>query len=215
MNHRRRQFFHALLASTLIVISCDLSTLAPSQPLVPTTIPVGTIVAMTAVAASTQTAALFTSTMLPPATPLPTLVPTNIPTSTPSATPTFLFILATLSPTSTPVTPTVNYDCALTAQTPSNGSVVSRNGSFQVNWTVRNTGIQLWDSNTVDFIYSSGNKLSKLKAADLPSTVVTGDTVTLTLTMTAPYPTGTYKTSWTLRAGKVSFCKLTVSVVVK
>ena len=92
---------------------------------------------------------------------------------------------------------------------------MSKNQLFTGGWTVRNTGFVAWDSNQVDFNYVSGTKLSPLRAADLPKTVGTGESVSLKLSMVAPHDSGTYKTVWTLQKGKISFCRLTLTIVVK
>ena len=64
-------------------------------------------------------------------------------------------------------------------------------------------------------MYVSGAKLTKLKAADLPQSVGTGQTITLKLTMSAPGSADTYKTVWTLENGKDAFCRLTLTIKVK
>jgi hypothetical protein len=93
--------------------------------------------------------------------------------------------------------------------------VVAPGKDFEVTWTVVNTGVQSWDSNNTDFIYLSGSKLSKAKAADLPQSVTSGGSIDLKLTMSAPVDSGTYKTAWTLRSGNISFCKLTLTIRIK
>ena len=212
-NRQRRKILHGLLAFTLVLISCDISTLLGSpQPGAP--LPIGMVIAMTANAASTQTAAFITPSLTPTLTPLPTRTPTQ----TPTPTPTFIFRLATL--TRTPKTPTAgpaskDFACALTGQSPEDGAVMSKNQSFSVTWTVQNTGSASWDSNSVDFVYASGAKLTSLKAVDLPKSVPSGDSIALKLTMQAPKSADTYKTVWTLESGKDVFCRLDLTIVVK
>ncbi len=92
---------------------------------------------------------------------------------------------------------------------------MSSKQSFTASWTVQNTGSAGWDSNSVDFVYVSGAKLSSLKAADLPKSVASGDSITLKLSMVAPGPADTYKTVWTLESGKNAFCRLSLSIKVK
>jgi len=92
---------------------------------------------------------------------------------------------------------------------------MSKNQSFAVTWTVQNTGTTTWDSNTVDFAYASGAKLSPLKAVDLPKSVPSGESVALKLTMVAPGSADSYRTVWTLQSGKNIFCRLDLTIVVK
>ncbi len=215
----QRRIAHLILAVTVFLISCDLSTLL--TPAIPTPLPLDTVVALTAAAASAQTALASTQTAsvnTATATASPTPVPSKTPTLTPSPSPTFIFFLASLTPT--PITPTMappttTYSCQLTDQTPADGAVVAPGANFEVTWTVRNSGIQSWDPNNTDFIFLSGAKLSKAKAADLPQLVPSGGTIALKLTLTSPADSGTYKTAWTLRSGNISFCKLTLTIKIK
>ncbi len=174
---------------------------------------INTIIAQTAGAADTQTAALI------PASPTPTQTPTatRTPTVTPSLTPTFIFILATRSKTPTPGSSSSSGDlgCTLISQSPEDGATMKKNQSFTVSWKVKNTGLSTWDSNSVDFVYVSGAKLASVKVADLPNSVAVGDNITLKLAMNAPAASGSYKTVWTLRQGKTQFCKVNISIVVQ
>jgi hypothetical protein len=111
--------------------------------------------------------------------------------------------------------PTVPLACVLTDQSPADGAVVAPGADFEVTWTVRNTGIQAWDSNNTDFIFLSGAKLSKDKAIDLPQSVASGESIPLKLTMSSPSDSGVYKTAWTLRSSGTEFCKLTLSIKIK
>ncbi len=210
-NGQRRTLLHWLLVFAVVVMSCDVSTLVVPAP-VPTLGPGGinTIVAQTAGAAATQTAALIPPTLTPSMTP----TATRTPTVTPSLTPTFLFILATLSKTPTPGPASGDLACKLVSQSPDDGATMTKNEVFTVSWKVKNTGASTWDSKAVDFIYLSGTKMASVKAVDLPKSIAEGDTITLKLDMTAPSNSGSYKTAWTLRQGKTEFCKLNINIVV-
>ena len=101
MKSNSRRALQIILASILLLMSCDVSTfISPQQ--IPTLVPaaIDVIAAQTAAAAATETAALVPPTLMPTLTPFPT----QTPVSTPSITPTFIFLLST--PTDT-VTPTV------------------------------------------------------------------------------------------------------------
>jgi hypothetical protein len=209
-NRQRRTILSVFLALTLLLISCGLPSLL--GPAVPPPVPgaVDTIVALTAGAAQTETAAAITPTWTPTFTPSPT----RTPTITPSPTPTFLFFLFT--PTrETPTAASGDYQCTLTGQTPADGTTFSKGETFTTTWTVKNTGTVTWDPNTVDFAYVSGTKLASIKLADLPKSVAIGKSIGLKLTMTAPSTSNTYGTTWSLQQGNNKFCKVTLSIVVK
>ncbi len=213
-----KRIVYFLLVVTFFVLSCDISTLI--APAVPTTAQgVETIVAQTAAVAATQTAKEFTPTLTPSFTPFPT----HIPSVTPTITPTFLFFL--VSPTNnttvlvTPSTPiaisNTDFECQVSDQSPSNGSKFAASQDFQTIWTVANSGRKTWDATSVDFIYSSGTKFGKTKAADLPKTVIPGDAVTLKISMTAPNHSGSFSTVWVLRIGQNEFCTMSLNIVVQ
>ena len=153
--------------------------------------------------------------IVPTFTPSFTPFPSKTPTQAPSPTETFRFVFPTATKTLAAVTPTAGYGCTLLSQSPSDGTVIGGKDDFTARWTVRNTGSKGWNVNTVDFVYLSGGKLSKLKVADLPASVATGNKITLTISMSAPNTSGTHKTVWTLQTGKTQFCRLTLSIVVK
>lgn len=182
-------------------------------PPVPTALPpeaIDTIIAQTAGAAATQTAALLPPTLTPTLTPSPTRTPTQ----TPSPSPTFLFILATLSKTPTLGPASGELGCQLLEQSPGDDAHMAKRQSFTVSWKVQNTGTSTWNSNEVDFVYVSGDKLATVKAVDLPKSVEPGASVTLKVTMTAPADNGKYKTAWNLHQGKQEFCKVNISIIV-
>ncbi len=199
----------------MLLISCDLTSLiAPSAP-IPASGPgvVDTIVAQTAAAASTETAAFVTvvDTWTPSATP----PPTDTSTPTPSLTPTFIFLLA--SPTRTPrpnsTEGVAGLSCELVGQTPADGSIFDPREQFSAAWTIKNTGVGSWDSTSIDFEYFSGAKTYVgTTAYDLPNDVPVNKSVTISVAMKAPKGAGSYRTVWTLRRGKVDFCHVSLQL---
>ncbi len=181
----------------------------------PTPVPaeaVNTIIAGTAQAAASQTAAAMPPTLTPTLTPSPTVTPSI----TPSPTATFLFILSSPTRTATLAASTNNLACQLKDQTPADGSTMAKNQSFVATWTVSNIGQGTWVANSVDFVYLSGDKLATVKAVDLPKDVAPDGSVTLKVPMVAPVSAGPYKTAWMLQQGKQNqFCRLTLSITVK
>ena len=162
----------------------------------------------------------------PTATFTPTVGPTRTPTITPTPTATVLFIYH--SPTPVVIVPTYSagtivpqktpdkrYNCDLVSRSPVRSVVIGRNDNFNAYWVVRNTGFQYWDYKSVDVKFLSGGHFHKQSAYDLPRPVQPGDTVSIIIPMTAPAKPGEYGSSWTLKVGKTSFCKLRIDFTVK
>ena len=210
------------VAALALIMAC-VPTLA--TPSVPTVNPgaINTFIAQTVIAAGTRTAAA-----MPSLTPTASLTPTqNTETPIPTATNTVIFILS--SPTSR-VVPTftalsssgggggsssANYACQVTKVSPANGSSFNPRDDFDAVWTVKNIGQKKWDRTSVDYIYSSGDKFHKISGYDMTSNVTVGESIDLGVDMQAPKNSGTYTTTWTMRAGSKTFCNMTLTIVVK
>jgi hypothetical protein len=206
-----------------VVMACVPSLATPS---VPTLDPgaVNTFIAQTVNAAATQTAA-----SRPSLTPSPTITPTvNTETPSPTATATVIFVLSTPTPLVIPTFTNVssgggggggissqNYSCHVTGVKPANGSSFNPRDDFDAVWTVRNNGQKNWDRTTVDYIYSSGDKIHKISGYDLDENVRVGNSIDLGVDMQAPKDSGNYTTTWTMRAGNKTFCTLTLTINVK
>jgi len=203
------------LTALALVMACAPSLVTPS---VPTVNPgaVGTIIAQTVNAASTQTAAA-----LPSLTPSPTLTPiVNTETPIPTATATVIFILSSPTPLVIPTftssgTSSDNFACRVTRVSPANGTSFNPRDDFDAIWTVRNIGQRNWDRNSIDIIYSSGAKIHKVSGYDLDSNVKVGDSIDVGVDMQAPKDSGTYSTTWVMRRGDNAFCTLTLTIAVR
>lgn len=206
------------MTALALIMACVPTLAAPS---VPTVDPgaVNTFIAQTVNAASTQTAAA-----MPSITPSPTITPTvATETPLPTATSTVIFILSTptslVIPTFTNVssggTSDQNFSCQVTKVSPANGSSFNPRDDFDAFWTVRNNGQKNWDRSSVDYVYSSGDKIHKVSGYDLDSNVKTGNSIDLGVDMQAPKNSGTYTTTWTMRSGDKEFCTLTLTIRVK
>jgi hypothetical protein len=186
---------------------------------------IGTFIAQTVNAASTQTAAVMPSSTL-----TPSVTPTR-PTETPSPTftSTVIFILPSPTFTFTPLptftstsaslggsgTSSDNYACSVTRVNPPNGSTFDPRDDFDVFWTVRNIGQHNWNRSDVDYIYSSGAKMHKVSGYDMEENVKVGNSIELGVDMQAPKDSGTYSTVWTMRRGDREFCPLRFTIVVR
>lgn len=213
---RKTKLFVWVTALALIMACAP----ALGTPSVPTVDPgaVGTFIAQTVNAASTQTAA-----SIPTLTPTPTATPTqNTETPSPTPTATVIFIL----PSSTPIViPTLtssgggtsneNFSCQVTRVSPANGTRFDPRDDFDAIWTVRNNGQRNWDRNSIDIVYSSGDRIHKVSGYDLDENVRVGDSTDVGVDMQAPKDPGTYNTTWVMRRGDNTFCTMTLSIVVR
>jgi hypothetical protein len=209
--------------SALALILACVPAFGIGTPAVPTVDPgaIGTFIAQTVNAASTQTASV-----VPPSTLTPSVTPTR-PTETPSPTftSTVIFILSSPTPVVLPTFTSVNlggsgtssdnYACEVTRVTPPNGSSFNPRDDFDAFWTVRNIGQRNWNRSDVDYIYSSGAKLHKVSGYDLDENVRVGNSIELGVDMQAPKDPGTYSTVWTMRRGDREFCPLRFTIVVR
>lgn len=176
---------------------------------------IGTFIARTANAASTQTVAMLPSTTL-----TLTSTPThNLETATPTATSTEIFVFFTptvpVIPPLDTITSSGNYDCHVTRVSPPNGSNLDTRQDFNVVWTIQNTGKRKWERNNVDYTYSSGAKMHKISSYDLPKDIPIGGTTEVGVDMRAPKTAGSYTTTWALRNGDRVFCPLVITIIVK
>jgi hypothetical protein len=207
MQLNKRPTMHIFLAVVLLLISCDISTwMAPQQ--IPTPLPgaIDLMVAQTAAAAATQTAAQLPATLTQTLTPFPT----GTPLDTPTITPTFIFILPTY--TATPLRH--GYSCNFISQNPKDGVNMNGKTAFTGKWKVINDGGIAWDPNVVDLVFVTGRNFAAVNEEKIPTFVSIGETVTLSVDMTAPNKSGTYKTTWSMRAGIQSFCTLSLTIKV-
>ncbi len=202
-----------------LIMACAPSLVTPS---VPTMDPgsVNTFIAQTVDAASTQTAA-----SMPSLTPSPTITPT-VPTETPSPTPTatVIFILSSPTPLVIPTftsissgggTSNENFSCQVTRVSPANGTRFDPRADFDAVWTVRNNGQRNWDRNSIDILYSSGDRIHKVSGYDLDDNVRVGNSIDVGVDMQAPKDPGTYNTTWVMRRGDDTFCTMTLTIAVR
>ncbi len=206
----RRTF--VFLMVTALVQAC---ALVPASGSVPTFDPnsVSTSIVQTANAAATQTALVVSSTPLSTNTPTPTLTSLAMP----SPTATFIFILATPTvPSNTPAPGSsgLKFDCQVVSKNPPDDSHLASNSNFTMVWTVMNMGTEVWDSNDADYRFRSGDKLHKVAAYDLESSVPTGGQTEIKVAMKSPQAAGTYSTTWVIRTGQTEFCRMGITIKV-
>jgi hypothetical protein len=150
------------------------------------------------------------------------MAPTN--TTQPTQTTTMTSVPPTLVPTKTMVltpAPTIvptqgAYQCSITRLEPKYGAALTNGVGFDLSVTLKNIGTENWSRDSVDFKYLSGAKFqTKVDAIDLPVDVAAGDSIDLTVDMTANTGTGIQNAAWGLVIGSTTFCPVNVHVTVK
>ncbi|HNB54652.1 MAG TPA: NBR1-Ig-like domain-containing protein [Anaerolineales bacterium] len=185
----------------LFVIACGFTTPGSTPPTDAPEI-IRTSAAQTMVAQMTQIAGN--------ASPTPTLLATQ-PTATvgPSMTPlpTFTSIAPlptwTPLPTFTPIPPTAvpppcNLAQFVSDVTVADGTVFTPGSVFVKTWRLKNIGSCAWTTE-YDLFFVSGDKMNGATLVDMPKKVNPGETVDISVQLTAPATNGTYLGNWQLR----------------
>lgn len=216
MSRSNRQMFGIILAIVLVSLACGVPSLG--QPSISTQPPgwINTVVALTAAAAQTQTAAVLPP---PSATLEPTFTPTVTaisPTETLTPTPTIIFEVITLTPTRTATSSVGDekYSCVVTSQSPADGATIKAKQDFDAVWKVKNVGKEDWDAASIDLVFVSGKNMAGVNGRDINNDVASGKSIKLVVDMTAPAKKGTYTSTWALKKGGNEFCTLSVNIVV-
>ncbi|MBL8101574.1 MAG: hypothetical protein JNM02_03510 [Anaerolineales bacterium] len=125
----------------------------------------------------------------------------NAPTQTPLP-PTLTAVPATNTPapTSTPMPPVTYCDWVAFVKDVNfpDGTVVAPGETFTKVWRLKNRGTCTWTSDYM-LVFSSGTQMGGTTALRLPGTVLPGQTVDISVTLTAPTNPGPYTGNWMLR----------------
>jgi hypothetical protein len=186
---------HPILLFVIILLLSALACNFPTRENISAPTPEGPEATFTALAQTlevilTQTAA---------ATPEPTQeTPVPTPTAPPTSAPTATFPPL---PTRTPVPPTP-IPCDL-AQffgdvTIPDDTVFTPGQNFTKTWRLKNTGSCTWTT-SYSIVFTSGDQMGAISSVNLPHNVGPGQTVDVSVSMTAPATNGTYKGQWKMR----------------
>jgi len=146
---------------------------------------VATSVALTVAAVDAQTAPP-TATLAQPTNTLPAL-----PTITPQMTNT---VSAFPTSTALPCNRAV-----LISEDPLDDKSYNAGATFTKTWTFKNVGTCTWNTN-YKLVFISGNAMGGAASKNLTSSIAPGQSVTLSVNLTAPSSSGTYKGVWNLQA---------------
>jgi len=78
------------------------------------------------------------------------------------------------------------------------GSVFAPGATFKKTWRLKNIGTCAWTT-AYNLVYASGEKMGSTTAVAFPSSVAPGQTVDLSVDMTAPASAGKYRGNWQLK----------------
>ena len=160
----------------------------------------------TAVAQTVQ--ALLTTTPTRPVTPTSTFTPISIGLSTSTTVP------ATLPPAAT-ATSNCNVMQFVADVTIPDGTVLTPNQVFTKTWRLKNVGTCAWTTSYA-VVFSNGDQMGGPSTQNLSGAVNPGQTVDVSINLTAPGTPGSYKGFWKLRdASGVLFSQFFVDVKVQ
>ncbi len=184
-----------VLCISALLAGCNLPFLANSQD----NASVATAAALT-VQAQLATAAPATATFTP--VPFPTIPP----------------VVTTVPPTNTVPAATATSSCDVaqfvTDVTIPDNTVVASGDTFTKTWRLKNTGTCSWTPSYA-VVFVSGAQMNGPAVQALAGNVNPGQTVDVTVNLTAPTANGTYTGHWALRnAAGVLFSKFYVQIVV-
>lgn len=128
-----------------------------------------------------------------PVPPTPTITPTVTLTPTP-----------TLTPTATPVPIPCDWVAFVKDVTVPDGMVFKPDRDFTKTWQVKNIGTCTWTKNYA-LVYVSGERMTGDKVTNLSRSVAPGQTIDISIELTAPVEAGKHVGYWALRnaSGKV------------
>lgn len=127
------------------------------------------------------------------------ILPTPTTTPTTTLTPT-----ATFTPTSTPVPIPCDWAAFVKDVTIPDGTVFKPDRDFTKTWQLKNIGTCTW-SKDYALVFVSGNRMTGDKATKLTKSVAPGQTIDLSIELTAPVEVGKHVGYWALRnaSGKI------------
>ncbi len=138
-----------------------------------------------------------------------TVAAQNASTSTPAApvvTQTPLLFSPTLTPLAVPASPTLPSNTAkskcasasLVSETIPDGTIFKPGAQFTKTWNIQNTSACAWDT-SYEIVFWDGNVLGGAYVYNLPQAVGPGQTVPISLILTAPTDEAAYTSKWMLQ----------------
>jgi hypothetical protein len=147
-----------------------------------------------------QTSVAETVAAQPPVVITETPAATQFPTQTPFAQATLGTPIALVSPTSAPITGS-NAECAkasLQDESVVDGKIFKPGEQFTKTWYITNDSTCIWNT-TYKIVFWDGDILGGGYVYQLPQVVGPGQTIPVSLVLTAPTTEGTYRSEWKLQ----------------
>jgi hypothetical protein len=192
---------YALLAGALLLSACNMPAAATTPTVDANTIL--TQAAGTVAVELTQSAALTPSpsaTIQPTNTQAPTATTAAQPTTAPAAT-------NTTAPASNNPAPSQDAASFVADVTIPDGTGAAPGVVFDKTWRIKNTGVTTWTS-AYSLVYVDGDKMSGPDSVAIPNEVRPGETVDITVRLTAPQKAGSYQTFYRLRNASGQYFRL-------
>lgn len=79
------------------------------------------------------------------------------------------------------------------------GTYIDAGATFVKTWRLKNTGVCTWTT-AYSLVFASGEQMGSTSSVPFPNNVAPGQTVDLTVTLTAPTTPGTFRGYWQLRS---------------
>jgi hypothetical protein len=192
------KFTNLFIAALFLLSACNFPSVMPQQ------VAVGDV--LTSAAQTVQAQIVQPALIQPTLTPTFTTVPGPPPTNTP------------IPPSPIPP-PTATSDCNhadfVADITVPDGMVFDHNENFVKTWRLRNIGSCTWTPSYA-VVFSSGNSMNGPASQALVGNVNPGQTVDISVNLTAPGSNGEYRGDWKLRdAGGVLFANFYVQIKVQ
>ncbi len=203
----KRIMFTAIILFALVALTgCNLFQAVTEPTLDPNeiqTLAAGTVQARQTMSSLETKVAVLTAQPTDPQPNVITATPRPA-TATPQATGTTV-VLPTTLPTKTPipVTPTIAIPCLYASfvedVTVPDGTTYAPNAKFNKTWRIKNRGTCSWTTG-YDLVFSSGKNMSGAEQVSFSKAVAPGQTIDLTIELTAPADTGAYTGFYKLRS---------------
>lgn len=215
MDQPMKRVLFLVMAAVLLLAACaPAASPAPTQDQQLIQQQIQEAVAMT-VAAQNAQATEQQALIVPSNTPLPTQTEVGVSTPTPvipTATP-FVIVPPTTAPSggggggSTAVK--ADYACDVIHQRPYDNTYFKPNDTFDVKWTIVNTGTKSWRAG-LDLKYYSGPQMTSITRVELPA-MDPGDQYDIVLDATAPSKQGFHVMTWVLE-GQICYPYVAINV---
>jgi hypothetical protein len=191
---------HKMKSTMVIMAILGLTLLAACSSATPTVAPTADLSSVRTEAAATVLARVTQELALTPTeTPVPTATAISEPTNTPQPTqaPTIAATAAETAAVTETAAAVTDNKAKYVSQSVPDGTVFQPGETFTMTWRIQNVGITTWKP-TYMLRFYSGNNLGAPEEVPIDKEVPPGQTIDITLDMTAPTTPGEYRSVWVM-----------------